>query len=76
LNHLEEFRSENGRYLFPRNYLQERPLGYWVSGLWMGLEENRRSNLSLEIESSFRMAGLLAGYQSKKAKHHEKPAFI
>jgi hypothetical protein len=56
LKHLEGFRTESGTYLFPRDYLQEYHLGYWVGGYRMGLEENRRANLALELESTFRMA--------------------
>ncbi len=54
LNHLEQFRTNEGTYLFPRNYLQEKPTGYWVNGYRMGLEENRRA--SRESESTFWMA--------------------
>ena len=56
LNHLEEFRTEKGTYMFPGDYLQEKPVGYWVNGVHMGLEENRRRNL--ELESTFWMAKL------------------
>ena len=52
LNHLEQFRTDNGTYLFPREYLQEKPGGYWVNGYRMGLEEKRK----LELESTFWMA--------------------
>ena len=53
LNHLEKFKTEKGTYLFPRDYLQEKPVGYWVNGYHMGLEENRRT--SRELESTFWM---------------------
>lgn len=54
LDHLEQFRTDKGTYLFPRPYLPEKPQGYWVNGAHMALEENRRS--SLEVESTFWMA--------------------
>jgi hypothetical protein len=52
---LERFRTREGTYLFPRPYLRELRQGYWVHGAYMGLEENRRSNRALELESTFRM---------------------
>jgi hypothetical protein len=54
LDHLEEFRTPQGTYLFPGNYLRESE-GYYVSGYHMGLGENRHKKTGLEIESTFRM---------------------
>jgi hypothetical protein len=54
MNHLESYRTEKGTYLFPSNYLEEKSNGYWVIGVRMGLEENRKRNL--ELESTFWMA--------------------
>jgi hypothetical protein len=53
--HLETYRTEQGTYLFPRHYLQERQRGYWVTGVYMGLEANRRPQRVLEMESTFWM---------------------
>jgi hypothetical protein len=58
LRHLEGFRTPVGTYLFPRPYLQELRQGYWVHGAYMGLEENRRPNRAMELESTFRMLNL------------------
>jgi len=58
LDNLEGFRTEKGTYLFPRDYLQDKPLGCWVLGCRLGLEENRKTNLSRELESTFWMARL------------------
>ena len=58
LNHLHGFQTENGTCLFPRSYLAEKPSGYWVTGARMGLEENRRTGLAIELESTFWMAML------------------
>lgn len=55
LRHLESFRTARGTFLFPRQYLVEKPTGYWVFGSHMGLEEDRRSERAIEIESTFRM---------------------
>ncbi len=54
MNHLESYRTEKGTYIFPSNYLEEKSNGYWVIGVRMGLEENRKRNL--ELESTFWMA--------------------
>lgn len=55
VRHLEGFRTEEGTYRFPRQYLQESRDTYWVTGGHMGLEENRRHPRALEVESTFRM---------------------
>ncbi len=55
LSDLENYRTDRGTYLFPRSYLQERPSGYWVTGAYMGLEENRRKKIAIELEFTFWM---------------------
>jgi hypothetical protein len=59
LAHLEKYRTDQGRYCFPAGYLRELPSGYYVTGAYMGLGENRRKPLGLEIESTFRMFKIL-----------------
>jgi len=59
LRHLEGFRTDQGRYSFPGAYLHEQPSGYYVSGAYMGLGENRRKPIGLELESTFRMYKIL-----------------
>jgi hypothetical protein len=54
LAHLESFRSDEDPYRFPAHYLKESPAGYWVSGAYMRLEENRRTRESLALDSTFR----------------------
>jgi hypothetical protein len=56
LEHLEEFKTADGTYLFPRDYLPEKPAAYWVMGGKMAMEDNPRNKKALEIESTFRMA--------------------
>jgi hypothetical protein len=55
LAHLERFRTPQGTYRFPSAYLIERT-GYGVSGYHMGLGEERRRRVALEVESTFWMA--------------------
>ncbi len=55
---LEEHRTQEGDYLFPPQWLQEKPSGYWVSGCHMGLEDNRRSEGTRRTESTFRAVRL------------------
>jgi hypothetical protein len=55
IEHLDSFRTERGTWLWPREYLREKSVGYWVSGAHMGLEESRRTEQAFEIESTFRM---------------------
>ena len=53
LEYIEEFRTKEGTYSFPRAYLPEKKEGYWIGGCRMGIEDNRRSNLAIICESTF-----------------------
>ncbi|HUT18793.1 MAG TPA: hypothetical protein VM366_06500, partial [Anaerolineae bacterium] len=55
LAHLEAYRTDRGTYRFPAAYLREQANGYWVSGAYMRLEDDRRRRQSLELDSTFRM---------------------
>ncbi|MFW9919121.1 MAG: hypothetical protein ACFFED_05950 [Candidatus Thorarchaeota archaeon] len=55
MGYLEEFRTDDGTYKFPRDSLPEKMDGYWVGGYRMGLEEKRRSEIAIECESTFWM---------------------
>lgn len=52
---LETYRTERGTYCFPATFLTEQKAGYYVGGEYMGLEDNRRTAKTLELESTFRM---------------------
>jgi hypothetical protein len=56
---LERFLTPEGRFRFPRPWLTEKPVGYWVGGAHMGLEENRRSGQAIQVESTLRALRLL-----------------
>lgn len=58
IGYLEQFGSNSGIYLFPRNMLCEKS-GYYVSGAHMGLEETRRDKKTLQQESTFRMLRII-----------------
>jgi len=64
LAHLEDLRTDRGTHIFPRDYLREQQSGYWVTGAYMALEDNRRSPRAIELESTFRMLRIkrLAGH--------------
>lgn len=55
LDYLDQYKTPAGTWIFPREYLTEKPVGYWVAGAHMGLEDDRRSQKSIELESTFRM---------------------
>ena len=63
LQFLKGYQTEPGRYCFPRHFLPESRSGYWVMGMYMGMEENRRTKQALEIESTFWMLKLLSADQ-------------
>lgn len=58
LKHLEQFKREDGTYLFPKEYLKEKNNAYFINGSHMGLGENRRSTDGLALESTFWMLKL------------------
>ncbi|MDF1513303.1 MAG: hypothetical protein P1S60_05795 [Anaerolineae bacterium] len=53
--HLESFQQPDGTYRFPARYLREQQNGYWVTGAYTRLDEDRRQRVSLNAESTFRM---------------------
>jgi len=53
--HLETFKVDEPKYLFPKEYLVERKDGYWVFGAHMGMGENRRLEKSRMVESTYWM---------------------
>jgi hypothetical protein len=55
VRHLRGFQTPEGTYRFPSGYLRESSSGYWVTGAYMRLEENRRVRRSLDLDSTFRM---------------------
>ncbi len=52
---LETHRIEKGIYRFPRVAMHEKRSGYWVNGAYMAMEEERKSQLAIDIESTFMM---------------------
>lgn len=59
LEHLEQYRTDTDRYMFPKKYVPERKNGYYLyAGARMRLGEKGREGL--EIESTFRMLSMKA----------------
>lgn len=58
LGYLSQYKTKNGTYIFPEDYLPEAD-GNWVLGVRMSLAENRRKKQWAEIESTFYMLKLL-----------------
>jgi hypothetical protein len=52
---LEAFQTREGRYLFPREFLKEQEGYHLYGGCHMGMGEERRRGLDLEVESTFWM---------------------
>jgi len=59
LDYLTQYKTQNGTYLFLKEYLPEAD-GNWVSGVRMSLAENKRTKQWSEIESTFYMLKLLS----------------
>ena len=54
-DHLDSFRIDDEKALFPSNYLIEKRDGYWIFGAHMGMGENRKLKYARMIESSYWM---------------------
>jgi len=59
LDHLKSFKTDSSVYVFPKQYVQERKDSYFMTGVHMGLGENRRHRLAYEIESTFWMLKIM-----------------
>ena len=55
MDYLESFRTENDTYIFPRAWLPEKRIGYWVGGLRMGFDDRKNCPKAIEYESTFRV---------------------
>jgi hypothetical protein len=57
ISYLDSYRTNEGAWRFPPDFLIEKGKsgGYYVLGYHMGLGENRRKKIALELESTFRM---------------------
>jgi hypothetical protein len=55
--YLEKYKTENGTYIFPKEWLPEKT-GYAVNGFHMSYGENRRKKNWCEIESTFYIQSL------------------
>ncbi|MFW9799078.1 MAG: hypothetical protein ACFFD9_01450 [Candidatus Thorarchaeota archaeon] len=64
IDFLESHRTSRDTYLFPKSWMAEKKTGYWTNGAYMALEEDRRRDLAIECESTFRMLKIkqLAGF--------------
>ena len=51
---LEAHTNEDGLVTFPRKFLPDKKVGYWVQASRMGLESNRRRKKAITCESTFR----------------------
>jgi hypothetical protein len=55
----EEYRSDDGRYFLPKDFMIEKKDSYYLyQGAHMGLGENRRKKSWVEIESTFRVMNI------------------
>ena len=54
LEYLEKYKTDNGTYIFPKEWLPEKS-GYAVNGFHLSFGENKRKKTWLEIESTFYM---------------------
>ena len=61
ISYLDSYCANEGTWRFPSELLLEygKSGGYYVLGYHMGLSENRRKKIALELESTFRMLKIL-----------------
>jgi hypothetical protein len=58
MNYLEEFRTNDGTYSFPRTWLPEKRRGYWIGGEYMAFDERKGRKNAIEVESTFRVLSI------------------
>ncbi|MFW9787835.1 MAG: hypothetical protein ACFFE2_09800 [Candidatus Thorarchaeota archaeon] len=58
MKYLEEFRTAEGIYSFPRTWLPEKQKGYWIGGEYMGFDERKGRKNAIEVESTFRVLSI------------------
>lgn len=63
MTHLEDFKTNKGTYLFPKDYLSEKKNSYFITGGHMGLGEDRRKKMWREVESTYWMLKLKTAVQ-------------
>jgi uncharacterized protein YeaO (DUF488 family) len=61
LKYLEEFRTEEGTYTFPRTWLPEKRRGYWIGGEYMAFDNRKGRKNAIEVESTFRVLSIRHG---------------
>ncbi|MFW9870111.1 MAG: hypothetical protein ACFFEL_10840 [Candidatus Thorarchaeota archaeon] len=55
MKYLEEFRTDNDTYSFPKAWLTEAKTGYWVGGVRMAFDSRTGRTNAIEVESTFRV---------------------
>lgn len=58
MKYLEEFRTEDETYSFPRTWLPEKKRGYWIGGEYMAFDERKGKKNAIEVESTFRVLSI------------------
>jgi hypothetical protein len=58
MKYLEEFRTDESIYSFPRTWLPEKKRGYWVGGEYMAFDERKGRSNAIEMESTFRVLSI------------------
>lgn len=58
MKYLEEYRTDEGTYSFPRTWLPEKRSGYWIGGEYMAYDERKGKPNVIEIESTFRVLSI------------------
>ncbi|MHA2359652.1 MAG: hypothetical protein ACXAB5_05230 [Candidatus Thorarchaeota archaeon] len=55
MKYLEEYRTDDETYSFPKSWLPENKTGYWVGGYRMAYDSRTGLKKAIEIESTFRV---------------------
>jgi hypothetical protein len=58
MKQIEEFRTEEGTYSFPGEWLPERGKGYWIGGEYMAFDARHDRANAIEVESTFRVLSI------------------
>jgi hypothetical protein len=67
LRYLDQYKNENGRYIFPPHLITEKPDSYVIFGGHMNVGENKKSKLYGEILSTYWMERIMMNMDESPA---------
>jgi hypothetical protein len=65
IEYLATFETDSGIYIFPRGWLAEKKIGYWVGGTRMMIDKRKGNSNAIECESTFHVCRIKQAMMDK-----------